>query len=303
LAERVSVADWYEFLVDSLDAEQPRRALTSYRGPADQAATSIRDYFRQPAYPYHERLDFKTYYRQKLALQIELVKLQNWIVQEGMKLLILFEGRDTAGKGSTIKHFTEHLNPRGVRVVALDKPTERERSQWYFQRYVAHLPSAGEIVLFDRSWYNRAGVERVMGFCTEEQYWDFVHHVPLFENMLTDDDIHLVKFYLSISKEEQASRIEERRRNPLKQWKLSPIDQEAQTRWDAYTEAKEETFQLTDGERNPWTIIKADDQLRARLEAMRCVLALFAYEGRSDDAVGTPDPGLVANAARIYGHR
>lgn len=292
--------DWYEFLLDALEVEETSRELLSYRGPVDPSATSIRDYFRQPAYPYPERLDVGSYYREKLTLQIELVKMQNWVTEQERRLLILFEGRDTAGKGSTIKRFTEHLNPRRVHVIALDKPTDREQGQWYFQRYVQHLPSAGEIALFDRSWYNRAGVERVMGFCSEAEYWEFVRQAPVFENMLTDDGITLVKFYLSISKDEQASRIEERRRNPLKRWKLSPIDQEAQLRWDAYTEAKEETLRLTDGEHNPWTIIKADDRLRARLEAMRCVLALFDYEDKDAAAVGTPDPLLVANAARIY---
>ena len=290
--------DWYDYLADSLEIEEPEAALTSFRGPIEQRNGSIRDYFRQPAYPYAERLDIKSYYRQKHLLQIELVKLQNWVKQTGSRLLVIFEGRDTAGKGSTIKRFTEHMNPQGARVVALGKPTNAERGQWYFQRYVQHLPTAGEIVFFDRSWYNRAGVERVMGFCNEAQYWEFIRQVSLFEAMLADNGMLLFKFYLSISKEEQALRLEERRRNPLKQWKLSEIDQQAQARWDAYTEAKEETLRLTHHERTPWTIIKADDKLRARLEAMRCVLDQIPYEGKRP-TLGSPDPLLVANTTQL----
>jgi polyphosphate kinase 2 len=294
--DRPDPTQWRAYLADAFEFEDADAPIESYRPPA----AGDQDFFRRPAYPYERRLDLATYYREKLRLQIELVKLQNWVKQTGAKLLVIFEGRDAAGKGSTIKRFTEHLNPRGTRVVALEKPSDAERSQWYFQRYVKHLPTGGEIVLFDRSWYNRAGVERVMGFCTEEQYWRFVEHVPIFEEMLVDDGIRLFKFYLSISKSEQERRFAERREDPLKQWKLSPIDREAQARWDAYTEAKEETFRLTDRPHAPWSIIKADDKLRARLQAYRCVLSSFAYEGRDAEAVAAPDPLLVANAARIY---
>ena len=293
---------WYEFLGDSLDADQTTRPILSYQPPPENRA-SVNDHFRGPRYPYKERMALQDYLEQKLALQIELVKLPNSIKDQNHKMLIVLEGRDAAGKGSAIRCFIEHLNPRGARVIALVKPTEIERSQWYFQRYVKHLPSGGEIVLFDRSWYNRAGVERVMGFCSEDEYWEFVRSAPLFEQMLVDTGIILFKFYLSVSREEQAQRIQERATNPLKQWKLSPIDVEAQKRWDAYTDAKEETFRLTDTSQAPWTIIKSDDKLRARLEVMRFVLASVDYAGKSTDAIGDVDPMLVANVGRIYAGR
>jgi len=291
---------WLDFVSEALDIEASSGPMLSYEAPTGGSAT---DYFRGPRYPYPERLGLRDYLEQKFLLQIELVKLQNWVKDRGLKILLLFEGRDAAGKGSTIRCFVEHLNPRGARVVALAKPTETERGQWYFQRYVNHLPSAGEMVLFDRSWYNRAGVERVMEFCTEEEYWAFVHQVPMFEQMLVDTGLLIFKFYLSVSREEQALRIQERASNPLKQWKLSPIDVEAQTRWDAYTDAKEETFRLTDSAKAPWTIIKSDDKLRARLEAMRFVLAAVDYADKSAQAVGVTDALLVANAGRIYPRR
>ena len=291
---------WLEFISEALDVEVAGGPILSYEPPTGESAT---DYFRGPRYPYPERLGVREYLEQKYLLQIELVKLQNWVKDQGLKILMLFEGRDAAGKGSTIRCFVEHLNPRGARVVALTKPSETERGQWYFQRYVNHLPSAGEMVLFDRSWYNRAGVERVMGFCTEGEYWEFAHQVPLFEQMLVDSGLLLFKFYLSVSREEQAQRIQERATNPLKQWKLSPIDVEAQARWDAYTDAKEETFRLTGSAKTPWTIIKSDDKLRARLEVMRFVLNAVSYPDKSADAVGGTDTLLVANAARIYPRR
>jgi len=290
---------WTEFLTNALDIDQIDGAMPSY-APLPEGASSPTDHFRGPRYPYSERLPVLEYFRQKLQLQTELVKLQNWVKETDQKILILLEGRDAAGKGSTIRCFTEHLNPRGTRVVALDKPTDQERSQWYFQRYVDHLPSAGEIVLFDRSWYNRAGVERVMGFCTEEEYWSFVRQAPVFEQMLIDTQTVLFKFYLSVSREEQALRIRERAQNPLKQWKLSPIDVEAQNRWDAYTDAKEGTFRLTDTDKAAWTIIKSDDKLRARLEVMRFVLSSLTYTDKSADAVGDVDAQLVIGAKHIY---
>jgi polyphosphate kinase 2 len=287
---------WIEFLSDALDLDADAGPVPSYHPGGEESD----DYFRGPRYPYAERLDVRSYIEQKRLLQIELVKLQNWVKEQGQKLLVLFEGRDAAGKGSTIRCFMEHLNPRGAAVVALSKPSEVERSQWYFQRYVQHLPSAGEMVLFDRSWYNRAGVERVMGFCSEDEYWEFVRQAPLFEQMLVDTGVLLFKFYLSVSREERALRMQERATNPLKQWKLSPIDVEAQARWDAYTDAKEETFRLTHSDRARWTIIKSDDKLRARLEAMRYVLLSVDYGGKSLDALGTIDSLLVADAGRIY---
>ena len=242
-------SDWYDYLVDSLEAEESGGELhNAHPLPAGTTIDPrlIRAYFEQNEYPYGERLDLRTYYRHKQRLQVELVKLQNWVKETGARILLVFEGRDAAGKGSTIKRFMEHLNPRGARVVALVKPTDDERGQWYFQRYVDHLPTAGEIVFFDRSWYNRAGVERVMGFCTDEEYEEFVRQAPQFERMLARSGIHLIKFYLSVSRDEQARRFEERAANPLKRWKLSAIDREAQARWEAYTEAKELAFRKTD---------------------------------------------------------
>jgi polyphosphate kinase len=290
---------WSDFLSNALDIDHPGGAMPSY-APQPEGVQSATDHFRGPRYPYPTRMDAFEFFEQKLQLQTELVKLQNWVKETGQKVLILLEGRDAAGKGSTIRCFTEHLNPRGARVVALDKPTEQERGQWYFQRYINHLPSAGEIVLFDRSWYNRAGVERVMGFCSEAEYWDFVRQAPLFEQMLVDTQTLLFKFYLSVSREEQALRIRERATNPLKQWKLSPIDVEAQNRWDAYTDAKEETFRLTDTDKAGWTIIKSDDKLRARLAVMRFVLASLDYKNKSPDTVGETDANLVISAREIY---
>ncbi|WP_018657078.1 polyphosphate kinase 2 [Actinomadura flavalba] len=251
-------------------------------------------------YPYDVKLRRKEYERDKRALQIELLKLQAWVKGTGQRLVVLFEGRDAAGKGGTIKRFTEHLNPRGARVVALEKPTERERTQWYFQRYVAHLPSAGEIVLFDRSWYNRAGVERVMGFCTPREYVEFMHQAPEFERLLVRDGVHLVKFWFSVSRGEQHRRFAARRDDPVRRWKLSPVDLESLDKWDAYTEAKELMFFHTDTLDAPWTVVKSNDKKRARLEAMRHVLHRFDYEDKDPSIVGTPDEKIVGPAARLF---
>ncbi|OMQ16168.1 polyphosphate kinase 2 [Modestobacter sp. VKM Ac-2676] len=248
-------------------------------------------------FPYDERLPRREYEVQKRLLQIELLKLQGWVKDTGQKLVIVFEGRDAAGKGGTIKRFTEHLNPRGARVVALDKPSEREQTQWYFQRYVQHLPAAGEIVLFDRSWYNRAGVERVMGYCTPEQYRLFMRHAPEFERMLVESGTHLVKFWFSVTRGEQRSRFIVRQIDPVRQWKLSPTDLASLDRWDAYTEAKEAMFLHTDTEHAPWTVVKSNDKKRARLAAMRHVLHRFDYTDKDAAAVGTPDPLIVGPAA------
>lgn len=227
--------------------------------------------------PYSDRLTRREYEQQKRILQIELLKLQNWVKEQGKKIVIVFEGRDAAGKGGAIKRFMEHLNPRGARVVALEKPNDSERSQWYFQRYVQHLPSAGEIVLFDRSWYNRAGVERVMGFCTDDEYEDFMRSVPEFERMLTRSGIYLFKFWFSVSREEQLKRFQKRQKDPLKHWKLSPMDLASIEKWDDYRSAKEAMFTRTDHPDGPWWIIRSDDKKRARLNAMRIVLDALEY--------------------------
>jgi polyphosphate kinase 2 len=251
-------------------------------------------------YPYDSRMDVRDYDLQKRLLQIELLKLQNWIKTRRERLVIVFEGRDAAGKGGTIKRFTEHLNPRGARVVALEKPSERESTQWYFQRYVQHLPAAGEIVMFDRSWYNRAGVERVMGFCSDDQYGEFMRQVPQFERMLVGDGIHLVKFWFSVSSAEQRTRFAIRQVDPVRQWKLSPMDLESLDKWEAYTAAKEAMFTLTDTPEAPWTVVKSNDKKRARVEAMRHVLTQFDYDNRDDEIVTQADPLIVGPAAEIF---
>ena len=250
-------------------------------------------------YPYSERMERRQYEIEKRALQIELLKLQGWVKDTGQKLVFVFEGRDAAGKGGTIKRFTEHLNPRGSRVVALDKPSEREKSQWYFQRYVAHLPAAGEIVMFDRSWYNRAGVERVMGYCTAEEYLEFMAQAPEIERMFVRSGIQLVKFWFSVTRGEQRSRFIVRQIDPVRQWKLSPTDLASLDKWDAYTEAKEAMFLHTDTEHAPWTVIKSNDKKRARLAAIRHVLARFDYTDKDVEAVGVPDPLVVGSAADV----
>jgi polyphosphate kinase len=251
-------------------------------------------------YPYDERMPREEYDRQKRLLQIELLKFQNWVKDSGEKLIVLFEGRDAAGKGGTIKRFMEHLNPRGARVVALEKPSERESTQWYFQRYIAHLPSAGEIVLFDRSWYNRAGVERVMGLTSRREYLEFLRQAPELERMFVRSDIHLVKFWFSVSRGEQRTRFTIRQVDPVRQWKLSPMDLASLEKWDDYTEAKEAMFFYTDTADAPWTVIKSNDKKRARIEAIRHVLRLFDYEDKDLEVVGSPDPHIVGRASQIF---
>ncbi|MDZ8276728.1 polyphosphate kinase 2 [Microbacterium aquimaris] len=250
-------------------------------------------YTWQEGYPYDERMDRDEYEREKYRLQVELLKFQYWLEDTGGRAIILFEGRDAAGKGGTIKRFTEHLNPRTARVVALSKPTEREQGQWYFQRYAKHFPSSGEIVMFDRSWYNRAGVERVMGFCSDEQYENFMDQAPIFEKMLIDSGIHLTKFWFSVSRTEQRTRFAMRQLDPVRQWKLSPMDIASLDRWEDYTVAKEEMFRRTDKKNAPWTIVRSNDKKRARLNAMRFFLNQFEYEGKDHDVIGEPDPQLV----------
>ncbi|MCA9143459.1 MAG: polyphosphate kinase 2 [Planctomycetaceae bacterium] len=256
--------------------------------------------WRTGGYPYKNLMSRKSYEKEKYKLQVELLKLQSWVRKTGQKLVILFEGRDAAGKGGTIKRFMEHLNPRGAKVVALEKPTDEQRGQWYFQRYVEHLPTSGEIVLFDRSWYNRAGVERVMGFCEPEEYDEFMRQAPEFEKNLVRSGMHLIKFWFSVSRGEQRRRFKEREAHPLKQWKLSPIDLASLDKWREYTSAKEAMFFHTDTADSPWTVVKSDCKKRARLNAMRYVLHKFAYTNKDTDKIGPIDPLLVGRANVVY---
>jgi polyphosphate kinase len=256
--------------------------------------------WREGGYPYKNLMTRKTYEAQKYKLQVELLKLQAWVKDSGQRVLILFEGRDAAGKGGTIKRFMEHLNPRGARVVALEKPSEVERGQWYFQRYAQHLPTRGEIVMFDRSWYNRAGVERVMGFCSNEEYLEFMRQAPEFERHLVHSGVHVFKFWFSVSREEQRRRFKERRSHPLKQWKLSPIDLASLDKWDDYTRAKESVFFHTDTADAPWTVIKSDCKKRARLSAMRYVLHHLPYTKKDLEMIGPLDPLIVGRANLVH---
>lgn len=246
--------------------------------------------------PYEHRMPREEYERLKRRLQIELLKLQQHGKRVGARHVVVFEGRDAAGKGGTIQRFMEHLNPRSARVVALEKPTEREQTQWYFQRYISHLPSGGEIVLFDRSWYNRAGVERVMGFCTPDQYAEFMEQAPVFERMLVDDGINLTKFWFSVSPAEQRTRFAIRLVDPVRQWKFSPMDIASVKRWDDYTAAKEAMFDATDTDIAPWTVVRSNDKKRARINAMRYVLANVDYDDKDHEVVGEPDPLIVGRA-------
>ncbi len=256
--------------------------------------------WRDGAYPYRNLMLRRNYEEQKYKLQVELLKLQAWVKDTKQKVVILFEGRDAAGKGGAIKRFMEHLNPRGARVVALEKPSEFERGQWYFQRYVNHLPTSGEIVMFDRSWYNRAGVERVMGFCSKEEYSEFMRQVPEFERMLARNGIHLIKFWFSVSREEQRRRFKERKVHPLKQWKLSPIDLASLDKWEDYTKAKESMFFHTDTADAPWTVIKSDCKKRARLNAMRYVLHKLPYANKDVRLIGNLDALIVGRAHIVF---
>ena len=253
-------------------------------------------------YPYSAKMTRDEYEQLKRPLQIELVKLQNWVKSTGQQIVIVFEGRDAAGKGGTIKRFTEHLNPRGATVVALTKPSEREQTQWYFQRYAPHLPAAGEIVMFDRSWYNRAGVERVMGFCTDAEYWEFMREAPEFGRMLVNSGLSLTKFWFSVTRSEQRTRFVIRQVEPVRQWKLSPMDILSLDKWDEYTEAKEAMFFYTDSEHAPWTVVKSNDKKRARLEAIKHVLLKFDYDGKDTSAIGEPDKLLIGPPSVLSEH-
>ena len=269
-------------------------------GTPRKTSDELADDWRKGGYPYKYKMLRKDYEREKFVLQTELLKLQQWAKENGERIVILFEGRDAAGKGGTIKRMMEHLNPRGARVVALEKPSEVERGQWYFQRYVEHLPTKGEIVLFDRSWYNRAGVERVMGFCTDEEYKEFLRQAPEFERNLVRSGIHLIKFWFSVSREEQRRRFKERKVHPLKQWKLSPVDLASLDKWDDYTRAKEAMFFATDTADSPWTVIKSDDKKRARLNAMRYVLHSLPYKDKDVKRIGMVDDLIVGRANIIH---
>ena len=258
--------------------------------------------FENGEYPYADRLSRRSYEAQKARLQAELLKVQLWAQETEQKFVVLFEGRDAAGKGGTIKRFMEHLNPRSARVVALNKPTWEEKGQWFFQRYIRELPTVGEMVFYDRSWYNRAGVERVMGFCSPNEYLEFMRQTPLFEQMLVRSGVRLYKYWFSVSQEEQQARFKARETDPLKQWKLSPIDKASLDKWDDYTEAKEAMFFYTDTADAPWTIIKSNDKKRARLECMRHFLSSIDYPGKNHHIVGKPDPLIVGRAEHVI-HR
>jgi polyphosphate kinase 2 len=261
---------------------------------------AIRELFISGVYPYKNKMGRDEYEEQKRLLQVELLKVQRWVKETGQKIVVLFEGRDAAGKGGTIKRFMEHLNPRGARVVALEKPTELEKGQWYFQRYVNHFPTEGEIVLFDRSWYNRAGVERVMEFCTPEEYLEFMRQTPEMERMMVRSGIRLFKYWFSVTQEEQRARFEKRANDPLKQWKLSPVDKASLGKWDEYTEAKEAMFFYTDTADAPWTIVKSSDKKRARLACMEHFLNSLDYPEKNHDAI-TTDPLIVGQSSHVIG--
>ena len=284
------------------DAARLREALSlPARAKVPRASRDdLSDDWRRGGYPYRYKMLRRDYEEQKFVLQTELLKLQAWVKDSRQRVVILFEGRDAAGKGGAIKRFMEHLNPRGARVIALEKPSEVERGQWYFQRYVQHLPTAGEIVLFDRSWYNRAGVERVMGFCSNAEYQEFMRQAPDFERHLVRSGVHLIKFWFSVSRAEQRRRFKEREVHPLKQWKLSPVDLASLDKWDDYTSAKEAMFFETDTADAPWTVIKSDCKKRARLNAMRYVLHKLPYANKAVDSIGKLDPLIVGRAHVVY---
>ena len=262
---------------------------------------AVRHAFETGEFPYKNRLGTKAYEEEMAELNIELLKMQNWIKESGERIVVIFEGRDAAGKGGTIKRFMEHLNPRGARIVALEKPSERERGQWYFQRYISNLPSGGEMVFLDRSWYNRAGVERVMGFCTPNEYLEFMRQCPEIERMLVRSGIKLLKYWFSVTREEQLRRFKSREVDPLKQWKLSPIDKASLDKWDQYTEAKEAMFFYTDTADAPWIIVKSDDKKRARINCMRHFLNALPYPAKNTRVVYAPDPLIVGASSHVIG--
>jgi polyphosphate kinase 2 len=253
------------------------------------------------SYPYKRKIDVLDYEREKHELQIELLKMQGWLKDTKQRIVILFEGRDAAGKGGTIKRFMEHLNPRGAHVVALEKPNARERNQWYFQRYIEHLPSKGEIILFDRSWYNRGGVEKVMGFCSDQEHLEFLRQTPQLERMLVNDGIKLFKYWFSASRTEQFRRFKSRQNDPLKQWKLSPVDMASLDKWDDYTQAKNSMMFHTDTKDSPWTVVRSDDKKRGRINCIRHFLSQLDYPEKDTDVVYAPDPLIVGTSTELYG--
>ena len=255
---------------------------------------------RKGVYPYSEKMLTSEYEQEKLKLQAELLKVQQWVKSTGQRILVLFEGRDAAGKGGTIKRFMEHLNPRAAHVVALEKPTEREMGQWYFQRYIKHLPTKGEMVFFDRSWYNRTGVERVMEFCTPSEYLEFLRQCPSLERMIVNSGVTLVKYWFSVSRLEQLRRFHGRKTDPLKQWKLSPIDLQSLGKWDDYTKAKEAMFFHTHTADAPWTVIKSDDKKRARINCLRHFLSNLDYPNKDPEMALAPDPNIVIDGSEAY---
>ena len=261
--------------------------------------SAIGQLFKEGKYPYKDRIDRSRYNREKAKLQIELLKVQNWVKTTGQKLVVICEGRDAAGKGGTIKRFMEHLNPRAAKVVALEKPTEHEKGQWYFQRYIEHLPTRGEILFLDRSWYNRAGVERVMGFCDSHDYLEFMRQCPEFERMLVNSGIKLFKYWFSVTKKEQKARFGVRKKDPLKQWKMSPVDDASMGLWSEYTRAKEAMFFYTDTAACPWTIVKSDDKKRARLNCMQSFLSNLDYPDKNYEVVSGSDPLVVGSPAQV----
>ena len=295
-------ADKKDTVVD-IDPSQPsgdrRESPSHIFGEMRHSPEQIKVLFRNGTYPYKTKIRKSSYEKHKEELQVELLKVQSWVKETGQRIVVIFEGRDAAGKGGTIKRFMEHLNPRAARVVALEKPTDHERGQWYFQRYVKHLPTEGEMVFFDRSWYNRAGVERVMGFCDSLEYLEFMRQVPDLERMLVRSGIRFFKFWFSVTHEEQDRRFNARSGDPLKQWKLSPIDQESQGKWNEYTEAKEAMFFYTDTADSPWTIIKSDDKKRARLNCMQHFLSELDYPGKTKHVVRGSDPLIVCSSAHV----
>lgn len=279
---------------------KPKPLLTNRpRGDTSHSPDHIRELFREGKYPYQTKIRKPAYERNKEKLQVELLKVQSWVKQTGQRIIVIFEGRDAAGKGGTIKRFMEHLNPRAARTVALEKPTDYERGQWYFQRYIKHLPSEGEMVFFDRSWYNRAGVERVLGFCDSLEYLEFMRQVPDLERMLVRSGIRLFKYWFSVTQEEQNRRFDSRVEDPLKQWKLSTVDQQSRDKWDEYTEAKEAMFFYTDTADAPWAIIKSNDKKRARLNCMQHFLAALDYPDKDGGVVRGPDPLIVGSSSLV----
>jgi len=304
----MDLADLISSLQDLSDDELKLKGL-SVEGTLDEMDDPVLlgpdgapvDTWRE-GYPYSERMGRHEYEVTKRLLQIELLKVQSWVKETGRKMVFVFEGRDAAGKGGTIKRFMEHLNPRGANVVALNKPTNEESTQWYFQRYVKHLPSAGEMVLFDRSWYNRAGVERVMGFCTDEQYEQFMQQAPEFEKMIVNSGTTMFKFWFSVSRKEQVTRFTIRRIDPVRHWKLSPMDLASLDLWEKYSAAKAAMIEHTNTEHAPWTVVRSNDKKRGRVEAIRWVLYNLDYPGKDPEAIGTPDPSIVGPPEVVYEH-